>query len=284
MHFFYLNSNVRNMPRKHRFFIPHIYNFVFKKPTKAAFNEYMKQKIFQALKQAYPQLGLSDEILLSHAAMLEAFVTDENLSDVVAKQSPYLSALQSANDKRVSEATAKVKGDSQKALDEAVKNAIEEERKRVSEENNKRALEGKGKEPDFLTAFRKEMEQKDAQTKAERDELTEQIRQLIASGKKQEDSIKALKDENEAMKLEKSRVERESMILETAKSLGIPQWRIDEGFSLDSSLDSEGIKSTLSKVASNIKTAGLQGNGGRFLGDDVVSKEDIDALADSILK
>lgn len=276
MHFFYLNSNVRNPPRKHRFFIPHIYNFVFKKPTKAAFNEYMKQKIFQALKQAYPQLGLSDEILLSHAAMLEAFVTDENLSDVVAKQSPYLSALQSANDKRVSEATAKVKGDSQKALDEAVKNAIEEERKRVSEEKNK--------EPDFLTAFRKEMEQKDAQTKAERDELTEQIRQLIASGKKQEDSIKALKDENEAMKLEKSRVERESMILETAKSLGIPQWRIDEGFSLDSSLDSEGIKSTLSKVASNIKTAGLQGNGGRFLGDDEVSKEDIDALADSILK
>lgn len=271
------------MPRKHRFFISHIYNFVFKKPTKAAFNEYMKQKIFQALKQAYPQLGLSDEILSSHAAMLEAFVTDENLSDVVAKQSPYLSALQSANDKRVSEATAKVKGDSQKALDEAVKNAIEEERKRVSEEK-KGALEDKDKEPDFLTAFRKEMEQKDAQTKAERDELTEQIRQLIASGKKQEDSIKALKDENEAMKLEKSRVERESMILETAKSLGIPQWRIDEGFSLDSSLDSEGIKSTLSKVASNIKTAGLQGNGGRFLGDDVVSKEDIDALADSILK
>lgn len=264
------------MPRKHRFFISHIYNFVFKKPTKAAFNEYMKQKIFQALKQAYPQLGLSDEILSSHAAMLEAFVTDENLSDVVAKQSPYLSALQSANDKRVSEATAKVKGESQKALDEAVKNAIEDERKRVSDEKNK--------EPDFLTAFRKEMEQKDAQTKAERDELTEQIRQLIASGKKQEDSIKALKDENEAMKLEKSRVERESMILETAKSLGIPQWRIDEGFSLDSSLDSEGIKSTLSKVASNIKTAGLQGNGGRFLGDDVVSKEDIDALADSILK
>ena len=208
--------------------------------------------------------------------MLEAFVTDENLSDVVAKQSPYLSALQSANDKRVSEATAKVKGESQKALDEAVKNAIEEERKRVSEDKNK--------EPDFLTAFRKEMEQKDAQTKAERDELTEQIRQLIASGKKQEDSIKALKDENEAMKLEKSRVERESMILDTAKSLGIPQWRIDEGFSIDSSLDSEGIKSTLSKVASNIKTAGLQGNGGRFLGDDVVSKEDIDALADSILK
>lgn len=249
---------------------------MFKKPTKAAFNEYMKQKIFQALKQAYPQLGLSDEILSSHAAMLEAFVTDENLSDVVAKQSPYLSALQSANDKRVSEATAKVKGESQKALDEAVKNAIEEERKRVSEDKNK--------EPDFLTAFRKEMEQKDAQTKAERDELTEQIRQLIASGKKQEDSIKALKDENEAMKLEKSRAERESMILETAKSLGIPQWRIDEGFSLDSSLDSEGIKSTLSKVASNIKTAGLQGNGGRFLGDDVVSKEDIDALADSILK
>lgn len=222
--------------------------------------------------------------------MLEAFVTDENLSDVVAKQLPYLSALQSANDKRVSEATAKVKGESQKALDEAVKNAIEEERKRVSEEEKrvseeeKRVSEDKNKEPDFLTAFRKEMEQKDAQTKAERDELTEQIRQLIASGKKQEDSIKALKDENEAMKLEKSRVERESMILETAKSLGIPQWRIDEGFSLDSSLDSEGIKSTLSKVASNIKTAGLQGNGGRFLGDDVVSKEDIDALADSILK
>ena len=45
----------------------------------------MKEKIFNALKQEYKALGLSDEILQGHANALAAIglVTDENLSAVV---------------------------------------------------------------------------------------------------------------------------------------------------------------------------------------------------------
>lgn len=51
----------------------------------------MKEKIFNALKQEYKALGLSDEILQGHANALAAIglVTDENLSAVVAAQKDF---------------------------------------------------------------------------------------------------------------------------------------------------------------------------------------------------
>ena len=48
----------------------------------------MKEKIYNQLKQEYARLGLSDELLQSVAASLEAtgLVTDENLATVVKGQ------------------------------------------------------------------------------------------------------------------------------------------------------------------------------------------------------
>ena len=50
---------------------------------------------------------------------------------------------------------------------------------------------------------------------------------------------------------------RESTILRIAKELDIPQFRIDEGFSIASDADENAIKAHLSKVKQNIVTASL---------------------------
>ena len=71
----------------------------------------MKEKIYQSLKQAYSNLGLSDDILQGHAEALDAtgLVTDENLAAIVAAQKTFLSSLQSGIDKRVTDAVNKAK-------------------------------------------------------------------------------------------------------------------------------------------------------------------------------
>ena len=71
----------------------------------------MKEKIYQLLKQAYSNLGLSDDILQGHAEALDAtgLVTDENLAAIVAAQKTFLSSLQSGIDKRVTDAVNKAK-------------------------------------------------------------------------------------------------------------------------------------------------------------------------------
>lgn len=71
----------------------------------------MKEKIFQALKQAYSNLGLSDDIFQGHSEALEAtgLVTEDNLATIVAAQKAFLSSLQSGIDKRVTDAVNKAR-------------------------------------------------------------------------------------------------------------------------------------------------------------------------------
>lgn len=71
----------------------------------------MKTKIFSALKQEYSSLGLADDIIQGHADSLAAtgLITDENLDTIVKGQKPFLSALQSGIDKRVTAAVEKAK-------------------------------------------------------------------------------------------------------------------------------------------------------------------------------
>lgn len=80
----------------------------------------MKEKIYQSLKQAYSNLGLSDDILQGHAEALDAtgFVTDENLATIVAAQKTFLSSLQSGIDKRVTDAVNKAREKKEANLDE----------------------------------------------------------------------------------------------------------------------------------------------------------------------
>lgn len=71
----------------------------------------MKQKLLNALKQGYPQLGLSDSAFERVAAFGETFITsDEQIESFVKASEAMLKAEQSAADKVRTELNAKIKG------------------------------------------------------------------------------------------------------------------------------------------------------------------------------
>lgn len=256
----------------------------------------MNKKLFDALKQAYPQLGLSDEILRHHADMLAATltITDDNLAAVVAAQGDYLKGLQAENDKRATSAIAKAKAtaeaDKQAAIDEAVKAAIETERKRAAAEAKKKAdeaaeAEKARTEPEYLTAFRKELEAKEKKAAEREAALGKRIDDLLKVNESQGAALSTLQKENEAMKAKAAKAAREALINNTAKELGIPGWRIDEGFVLADDADESAIKETLGKVANNLKVNTMQGSGGFVLDDNrKVTDEEAAAIADRLMK
>lgn len=71
----------------------------------------MKQKLLNALKQGYPQLGLSDAAFERVATFGETFITsDEQIESFVKASEAMLKAEQSAADKVRTELNAKIKG------------------------------------------------------------------------------------------------------------------------------------------------------------------------------
>ena len=71
----------------------------------------MKQKLLNALKQGYPQLGLSDAAFERVATFGETFITsDEQIKSFVKASEAILKAEQSAADKVRTELNAKIKG------------------------------------------------------------------------------------------------------------------------------------------------------------------------------
>lgn len=95
----------------------------------------MKTKIFNALKQAYSNLGLGDEVLQEQAGALAAtgFVTDENLATVVQGQKTFLSSIQTTLDKARTERTKAEKEAKEKADKEAEEKAAAEASKGKTE-------------------------------------------------------------------------------------------------------------------------------------------------------
>ena len=221
----------------------------------------MKEKIFNALKQEYKALGLSDEILQGHANALAAIglVTDENLSAVVAAQKDFLTGLQSGIDKRVTTAREKALADAKKTEDEA---KAEAERKKA-EEDAKKADKDKPE-------WQKEMEKR--------------FEEFLKKDTEREREFKALQEKYEALEKEKAESARANTILSKAKELGIPEWRIKEGFAISAEADEAAINSHLTTVATNLKTANLPSNRlGHVLDDGKPSKEQISDIANSLI-
>lgn len=173
----------------------------------------MKEKIFQALKLAYANLGLSDEILQGQADALAAIglVTDDNLATVVQEQKAFLSSLQSGIDKQVTDAVNKAK---------------EEETASGGKQNKQQPNE----EPEWFKQYKQQ----------------------------QEERFSSLQEENETFKAERLRAERNALISSKAKELGIPEWRMKEGFAITDEMDETAINTYLSGVKQNIVTAGLE--------------------------
>lgn len=70
----------------------------------------------------------------------------------------------------------------------------------------------------------------------------------------------ALKAESENAKKQQAQEARRKFITDKARELGIPQYRIDEGFVIAEDATEQAIAETLGKVASNVRTAMLPGS------------------------
>ena len=184
----------------------------------------MKEKIYNQLKQEYARLGLSDELLQSVAASLEAtgLVTDENLATVVKGQENMLKSYQSNFDKLRTEGAG-------------YKKELEE-------------LKAKGG-------------QGGGQQKQPKDELLELFNKYKEENDKK---LNALIEENTKFKAEKARGERNALILSKARELKISKSRIDEGFAIPDDMDEAGIATYLSKVKKNEVAKGLEDRSSAF--------------------
>lgn len=180
----------------------------------------MNKKLFQLLKQAYSSLGLGDEVLQAHADMLASIgvVNDDNVQTIVDGQRGFLEGLQRANDKRATDAAAKVRKEftdaeakkkaeeeekaradsvakakaeaEKKAAEEAAAKAkAEEEAKKKAEEEEKKKLEEMKRNTEIPEWYKKAQEERLAQAKAEREEAAKERKELT-------DLIKSLKEDS----------------------------------------------------------------------------------------
>lgn len=230
----------------------------------------MKEKIFQRLKQGYSYLGLGDGVLQAHAEALNGIglVTDENIETVIASQKAFLESLQSENDRRVTDATAKAKAAAKKEFEEDALKKAQEEAKRKKEEEDRRKKEEEL--PDWYVKEKKAQEELIQSLTKERQELL--------------DGFKTIKEESDKLKQEKAASERKNLIISKAKELGIPQYRIDEGFSIADTADEASIIEHLTTVSNNIKTLNLPGSKTVFpLADGKPDKTEVDSIAKSLV-
>lgn len=265
----------------------------------------MKEKIFQALKQAYSHLGLGDAVFSDQADSLAStnLVTDENLAAVVAAQKGFLEGLQRANDKRVQDALEKARKEAEekaakeaeelkkKQEEEARKAAEEAARKKAEEEEiaRRKALEEDKNIPEGVKKLIAEQQAAILAQKQAAEEqaklFQQQMEQMSAQFKTQSDSLTALKEENDKFKATEALKARQKMILDKATELGIPQWRIDEGFNIAGDADETAVATYLSKVANNTKVNMLPGDKSHqhILSDDKPTKEEMDSIAKSLI-
>ena len=226
----------------------------------------MRDKIFQKLKQEYSHLGLGKEVLQAQADALAAtgIVTDENIDIIVSSQKAFLESVQKANDQRATDAQRKAKEDALKEY-EAQK---EKERKAAEDEAKRKEIEKQM--PDWYV---KEKQASD-----------DMLKKLAESNELLRKGLEAMQSENSAFKAEKAAAERKNLILSKAKELGIPEYRIKEGFSIADDADESAITNYLTEVSNNIKAFALPSNKEAFpMSGPELKKEELDSIAKSLV-
>ena len=247
----------------------------------------MNEKLFLKLKQAYSHLGLADSILQAHADVLAGLgvVTDENADEIVSNQKTYLEGLQKYNDTRVSDAVRKAGEKALKEAEEKAKKEADEAARKAKEEAEKGIPESVKAYLDSIKAER-EAENRQAEEAAKAAEEARKATEEAWNKKlgDMQNVLNTFKKENEDMKKAEALRQRKALIETKAKELGIPQYRIDEGFVIADDADEAAISNHLSTVAKNIKAATLPGRMSQVLAGQEAGKEEVDAIADSLVK
>ena len=234
----------------------------------------MKEKILNGLKAAYPSLSVDMLNAQTQILLAAGYVTEDNLSAVIAAQKPFVEAIDK-REKQHSDVIEKNKKDNERLLSlEQELNDIKS--KAVSGVAGEKGEKSKsnGTEPDFKAMIESMKTELQA-------EYQNNIAELLKSQKGNTEMLNSLKQENEAYKREKTIAERNGFIQSKAKELGIPKWRIEEGFVLPENAENEVIIKSLSAIANNVKTQLLPTSEKYPLGND--SKE-IGVMIDSISK
>ena len=200
----------------------------------------MKTKILNALKTRYSNLGFSAKALDGVASVLEKTITeDSQIDDAVAGVEGLLRVFQADSDRSRTEFNT-LKGQYDDLLKKQSQNGTGGNHNEPTED-----------EPAWFKAYKAEQEQR----------------------------YNAIKSESDALKAERAKNDRMALISNKAKELGIPEWRVKEGFVIDDSADEATITAILSGIQTNLVTAGLDGKGKFPLaGDQKATKEDADKI------
>ena len=190
----------------------------------------MKEKILAALKTRYSNLGFGAKALDGVAAILEKSVTDESqIETAVGGVEPLLKVFQSDADRVRTEYNA-------------LKGQYDELKAKVEASAAEGGRQGKKTEPDD----------------------DEEPAWFKAYKKQQEERYNAIKAESDTLKAEKAKNDRANLISAKAKELGIPEWRMKEGFVIADDADEKTIGDYLANVQKNLVTAELEGKGSGF--------------------
>lgn len=204
----------------------------------------MKTKLFNALKQDHSKLGLSDEVLQAYAESLVA-------TGLVTEEN-----------------LATVSKGQEPAL-KAYQSSIDKERtEKANYKSELEALKAKGGDP----------KPNPQPTPTPTDELDPKVKAYLDS------VVNPIQTELNAYKAKESQAVRQALILGKAKELGIPEWRINEGFTIADDADETAINTTLSGIKQNIVTAGLETSKGFPIDPNKTpSKEELDGIIGAIL-
>lgn len=204
----------------------------------------MKIKLFNALKQDHSKLGLSDEVLQAYADSLAS-------TGLVTDEN-----------------LATVSKGQEPAL-KAYQSSIDKERtEKANYKSELEALKAKGGDP----------KPNPQPTPTPTDELDPKVKAYLDS------VVNPIQTELNAYKAKESQAARQALILGKAKELGIPEWRINEGFTIADDADETAINTTLSGIKQNIVTAGLETSKGFPIDPNKTpSKEELDGIIGAIL-
>ena len=74
------------------------------------------------------------------------------------------------------------------------------------------------------------------------------------------------------------------MIASKAKELGIPEWRVKEGFAISENMDETAVSSYLTNVKQNLVTNNLEGKQGNpLLSTGEATKEEVKSIVDTMI-
>lgn len=194
-------------------------------------------------------------------------------------------------------AEEEAKKKAEKEAEEAKKKAEEEAKRKAEEEAEAKRLEELRKQKEIPEWFVKAQEEAAAKAKEEREAYEQRIASLMETNKnnstqfqtlisdlqKRNEEILAgynqMKEESEKQKAQAKIDAHRQFVLNKAKELGIPQYRIDEGFTIADDAEESVVIDTLSKISANIKANALPVDKNTQLGEGKATKEDMQEIA-----